>query len=75
MTPAGEALLLLAWVTFLLECERVDAIRDMGPLCKGSCYEDARYRFDCARPPQRWPALASAPALVIRPLFTGGPGE
>lgn len=60
MSTVDGAIFWLALVTYLLECDRIAAIRDMGLMCKSSCYEDARYRFDAARPSQWRPHLEAA---------------
>lgn len=46
MTPAEEAVFLLAYVRFILYCDRIMALDDMGPLAKTSSVADARVRRD-----------------------------
>lgn len=52
-TPAEEAVFLLATVRYLLYCDRISALDDMGPLAKNSSIWDAGTRWDLARPPWR----------------------
>lgn len=55
MTPAEEAVFLLATVRYVLYCDRISALTDMGPLAKSSSISDAGVRWDAARPP--WPLM------------------
>ena len=51
MTPAEEAVFWLATVRYLLYCDRIMALADMGPLAKTSSVADAGVRWDRSRVP------------------------
>jgi hypothetical protein len=53
VTPAQEAVFLLATVRYLLYTDRIMALTDMGPLARNSCIWDAGMRWDRARVPWR----------------------